>query len=130
MSLTELTQMVVIDSCGWINYIEDGLHADSFEPLILDTDHLIVPTIVFYEVFKYFKREYSDNDACQAGFSMKEGRLVPIDHVLTFQGADLALEHSLAMGDALILAVARAYRATLYTMDAHFQGIAGVEYIA
>ncbi|MCL2492201.1 MAG: type II toxin-antitoxin system VapC family toxin [Coriobacteriia bacterium] len=121
------SDMQVVDSCGWIDYLEGGSHRASFRPIIHDTEHLMVPAIIFYEVFKYFKRSYSDQDACQAAFAMKEARQIQIDHVLAFQAADLALEHDLAMGDALILATARAYYATLHTLDRHFEGIEGVE---
>jgi predicted nucleic acid-binding protein len=34
------------------------------------------------------------------------------------------------MADSLILATARAYNATLWTQDEHFEAIPGVKYIA
>ncbi len=39
-------------------------------------------------------------------------------------------QHRLPMADSLILAVARLNRVTLWTQDAHFQGLDGVRYIA
>ena len=34
------------------------------------------------------------------------------------------------MGDAIVLATAQTYDATLVTSDSHFAGMAGVEYLA
>jgi len=118
--------MHVVDSCGWINYFENGRFADDFESILLDIEHLIVPTIIFYEVFKYFMREHGNDSAFEVGFAMKEAELVPVSHVIAFQAADLSLEHRLGMGDALILASARAYYAKFYTLDADFDGLDGV----
>jgi len=41
----------------------------------------------------------------------------------------LSLEHKLPMADSIILATARAYKATLWTQDEHFKNLPGVEYI-
>lgn len=42
--------------------------------------------------------------------------------------ARLSLRHSLPMADSLILATARAHDATVWTQDAHFSDLPGVEY--
>ena len=42
----------VVDSSGWLEYFADSERAAFFAPAIEDTDHLIVPTICIYEVFK------------------------------------------------------------------------------
>lgn len=121
--------MNVVDSNGWIQYLEGGPHRALFRPLIHDTEHLLVPATVFYEVYKYFALHYSVHDACQAGFAMKEGRFIETTLVLSFQAADLSLEYKLPHADAHILAVARAYYARLHTLDSHFEGVPGVNYV-
>ncbi|MCL2024927.1 MAG: type II toxin-antitoxin system VapC family toxin [Coriobacteriia bacterium] len=120
----------VIDSNGWIAYREDKApHAAAIEPLIVDTENLLVPTIVFYEVFKYFEREYGHKDAIEVGYAMKKSRIIDLDFVLSFQAVELALDYELPMADAMILAVARAYYAPLYTLDSHLKDIPGVNYL-
>lgn len=44
--------MNVIDSSGWLEYFADGPNAGFFADAIEDTEHLIVPVITIYEVFK------------------------------------------------------------------------------
>ena len=120
----------VVDSNGWIAYIEDdGKRADLVESVLLDTENLIVPTIVFFEVFKFMERKYDAQKACQVGFMMKKAHIVDLDFVLAFQAADLSLDYGLSMADAMILAVARAYRARLHTFDSHFAKVSGVNYL-
>jgi predicted nucleic acid-binding protein len=47
----------------------------------------------------------------------------------TLQAALLSLEHKLPLADSIILATARAHKATLWTQDEHFKNLPGVEYI-
>ncbi len=44
--------MNVVDSLGWLEYYADGPNAEFFADAIEDTEHLIVPVITIYEVFK------------------------------------------------------------------------------
>lgn len=37
--------MNIVDSWGWIEYIADDVNANFFEPWIIDTENLLVPTI-------------------------------------------------------------------------------------
>jgi len=123
MTSKNTSDLYIVDSCGWIEYIEDRPQAGIIESFILDTRHLLVPTVSFYEVYKYIKREYGSDAAFQVGFEMKQSRIIPLDQVLALQAADLSLEYSIPMADAIILAVARAYRATIHTFDSHLDGI-------
>ncbi len=44
--------MNVVDSSGWLEYFADSRHADLFAEAIEDTEHLLVPVVCLYEVFK------------------------------------------------------------------------------
>ena len=44
--------MNVVDSSGWLEYLTDSDRADFFAAAIEDTEHLLVPVICIYEVFK------------------------------------------------------------------------------
>lgn len=37
---------VVVDTCGWIEWLTDGVLADEFAPFLADFDNLIVPTSI------------------------------------------------------------------------------------
>jgi predicted nucleic acid-binding protein len=43
--------------------------------------------------------------------------------------AKLSLEHNIPMADSIILFTGRLYQATVWTQDADFKGLDGVEYI-
>lgn len=49
---------------------------------------------------------------------------------IALQAALLSLEHKLPMAEGIILATARAHRATLWTQDADLKDLPGVQFIA
>ena len=59
---------------------------------------------------------------------MQRGRVVDLDGNLAVAAAELSAESGLPMADSVILATARAEDATLWTQDADFDGMDGVEY--
>ena len=121
--------MIVVDSSGWIEYANDGPSAAAFEPAILATSDLVVPTIVMYEVTKVLRRSSERTARATLGVMLRS-KIVDLDASGAVHGANVSLETGLAMADAIILATARAHGAELWTMDAHFEGLPGVRYIA
>ena len=61
--------------------------------------------------------------------AMQRGRLVDLDAETALDAARTAHESKLPMADAMILAMARASGATLWTQDSDFEGIAGVRFV-
>ena len=122
--------MNVVDSSGWLEYFVGGPNADRFLPALRDTASQVVPTVTIYEVFKVVLRERGVNDALEAAAAMQRGTIVNVTAEIAMAGARLGLEHGLPMADSLILATARAHDATLWTQDAHFEGLAKVKYFA
>ena len=64
----------------------------------------------------------------QVSIAMRMGRVIPLDDVLAIEAATASVEYKLPLADAMILATARHYSATLWTQDAHFKGLDGVKY--
>ena len=60
---------------------------------------------------------------------MYQGRVVDLDSSLALAAARLSIVESLPLADSVILATARAVRATLWTQDADFEGREGVRYV-
>lgn len=121
--------MNVVDSSGWLEYFTDGSNADFFAPVIENTQNVLVPTISLFEVFKRVLVEKNRDDALEAVAQMKAGRVVDLDDSLALVAAKLSYELKLPLADSIILATARAHNATLWTQDAHFKGMDGVQYI-
>ena len=122
--------MNVVDSSGWLEYFADAPNANSFAPAIEDTDHLIVPSLTIFEVFKKILGQRSESEALLAAAAMQQGRVVDLDADLSLEAARLSLDCKLPLADSVILVTARSVKAELWTQDADFEGLPGVKYIA
>jgi toxin FitB len=120
--------MNIVDSSGWIEYIADASNANFFEPAIIDSEHLFIPTICLYEVFKRVLQEFGEERALDAMGIMSLGTIIDLDRQIAVHAAHISHELKLAMADSIILATARACDAILWTQDEHFKGIDGVRY--
>ena len=116
----------VVDSSAWLEYLFDTPQASAFAGAVEDTEHLVVPVITLYEVFKKVLRTHGEDVALQVAAQMQQGQLVDVDERLALEAAKLALP----MADSLIYATAQRYSATLWTQDQHFESFAGVRYFA
>lgn len=121
--------MNVVDSSGWLEYFADSRNAENFAAAIENTSQLVVPTISLLEVFKVILRQKDEGEALQAIALMQQGAVVDLEPTLSLNAAKLGVEYKLPLADSVILATARAYKATLWTQDIDFKGIDGVKYI-
>jgi predicted nucleic acid-binding protein len=121
--------MNVVDSSGWLEYFADGPNADFFAPAVENIAELVVPSISIYEVFKRVLQQRDESDALQAAAVMQQGMVVDLNTTLALSAAKLSVELRLPMADSVMLATARANKATLWTQDADFKNIEGVQYI-
>jgi toxin FitB len=122
--------MNVVDSSAWIAYLTGGPNAAFFAKPIEATEKLIVPVLVLYEVFKRIQRERDETAALEVVAELMQGRVVDLTANLALDAARLSVEKKLPMADAIILAIAQANNAVLWTQDGHFEGIEKVEYRA
>jgi predicted nucleic acid-binding protein len=120
--------MNVVDSSGWLEYFANGANADFFAPAIENTAELMVPALSVYEVFKRVLLQRGEGDALQAVAAMLQGRVVDLDTDVALRAARLSVAFKLPMADSIMLATAQRHGATLWTQDADFEGIPGVEY--
>ena len=120
--------MNVVDSSAWLEYLSDGPNAKAFSAAVEATTKLVVPVVTIYEVYKKVKLVVGEDKAIEAVAVMSRGKVVDIDVSVALEAADVSLAEKLAMADSLILATARLHQATLWTQDAHFEGLDGVKY--
>jgi predicted nucleic acid-binding protein len=120
--------MNLVDTSGWLAYFADSPQAPHFAAAIEDTEHLLVPAIVVYEVFKRVMLAFDENRALLALGQLKLGRVVDVDEAIALYAAKLSLEKRLPMADALIYATALLHGATVFTQETHFEGLAQVRY--
>jgi predicted nucleic acid-binding protein len=119
----------VVDSSAWLEYFADGPHAAAFAAAITRPQDLVVPTLTLHEVFKRVYQQRGERDALLTVAQMHQGLVVDLTADLAVSAARHSLEIGLPMADSIILATSRAYGATLWTQDAHFEGLAGVRFI-
>lgn len=115
--------MNVVDSSAWLEYFADGPNADHFAEAIEDIDALVVPTVVIYETYKRLLQQRGEQMALEAVLAMHEGRVVDLDAGGAIEAARLSSELHLPMADSIILATTRRFGATVWTQDAHFEGL-------
>lgn len=119
----------VVDSSGWLEYVDGGPSANAFEPAILAVERLVVPSICLLEVFKRMLREKGEDAALDVVGQMRQGMVVDLDADLALEAARLGTELKLPLADSVIVATARLHSATIWTQDQDFEGMDGVRYI-
>jgi predicted nucleic acid-binding protein len=127
--MTRGSELFLVDSSGWVEFIGDGPLAEKFAPYFEREERLLVPAIVLYEVYKKLLSSQGSTAADRFLSAALRARVVPIDERLALLAARISLDRRLAMADAMIYATARAAGAHLVTSDAHFQGLAEVTLI-
>ncbi len=114
----------VVDSSAWLEYLADTDRAEFFEDALSDTEHLIVPVITIYEVFKKVLRERGEGEALQVASQMQSGTVVDFTQSLALEAA----RHPLPLADSLIYATTLRWNAELWTQDEHFKDLPHVKY--
>jgi predicted nucleic acid-binding protein len=120
--------MNLVDSCGWLEYLADGVNADKFAPAIESPSTLVVPAICIYEVFRRLLPKHGRSASLEVISAMYQSTIVPLSPVLAVEAAALGHEHGLPLADSVIYACARAYGATVWIQDAHFENLPNVFY--
>jgi toxin FitB len=116
MSLTEL---ISVDSSGWIEWFTKGPKAPQYKTVIESTKptDIITSVVVLYEVYKKIKKLKGEEEALLAVAALSQTTIVPVDQTISLEAADFSLEHNLHFSDALVYATARHWKAILYTSD-------------
>lgn len=118
----------VVDTCGWIEWLTDGILADRFAPYLADSDNLIVPTSIQYELHKWICREKNEETSLQIIALTQQAEVVELTESLALLASEMSLQHKLSFADAIIYATAKQHKAELVAADDHFEGLSGVIY--
>ena len=120
--------MNMVDASGWIEFFLAGQNGPKFKPVIEKTDELLVTSINLYEVQRVLSRKLPNHlrDTCLD--LMRRAPIIDFTDALAIAAAELSLKHQLAMADAAMYAMALENQSTLWTQDADYQGLAGVQY--
>lgn len=122
--------MIIVDSCGWLEWFSDGVLAQKYQKYLENKNELLVPTIVLCEVYKILKREVGEEKALLAFGHMKISEVIPFDENLSLQAADISLLHNLAMADAIVYAASLENNCRLITSDGDLKSLPQVTFIS
>ena len=121
--------MRLVDSSGWLEFLTDGPLASDYQEHLAELDGVLSSSIVVFEVYKWVKRERSEEKALISVAQIEKTRVVPLTTTIALTAADLGLEHGLAMADSIVYATARLNDADLITSDRDFARLPGVIYL-
>jgi predicted nucleic acid-binding protein len=123
------SELVVVDSSGWLEYITGDEKADAFGTIFQSDTQVLVPTIVVYEVFKILLLRASKTNANLFLSEALRRTIVNLTDTIALAAASHSIDYKLPMADAIIYATAQTHQAELVTSDAHFTGLPGVTLI-
>ena len=124
-----MAELNVVDSSGWISALAGEANGDQFRQILLDQERLLVPAICVIEVYR--RLAAADQwHAAQVRRHMLKHFVVPLDERVAVAACKIGREHRLHLADSVIYVTARLHDATLWTQDAHFDGLPGVSFLA
>lgn len=109
--------MIVVDSSGWIEFLQGTSRACLFEPALERMDEVLVPSISLFEVHRLIILKESETAADRSISIMKTALVVDLDGTLAVEASRQARSHKLALADAIIYATAQSENAELWTQD-------------
>ncbi len=121
--------MTVIDTSGWLEYLSDGPLAAQYEKYLAKPETIITPSITLSEVYKKVKKAKGAEVALAVVAQIEKTRVIPLDEEIALTAADLALDHSLTLPQAIAYATALREETQLVTGDPHLKGLEQVTFL-
>jgi len=121
--------VVLVDTCGWIEWLTDGFFADEYEPYFDNIASMLVPTSVQFELYKWVARHNTVQMALEAIALTEQALVIPLTTDIALFAADLASQHKLSFADSIIYATAQSHTVDLATSDVHFETLQNVVFI-
>jgi len=119
---------VLIDTCGWIEWLTAGSLAKKYEPFLSEIETVLVPTSVQFELYKWVKRKHNMQKALEVIALTEQATVMPLTTGIALSAADFATQYKLSFADAIIYATAQFHDAELITSDDHFENLPDVTF--
>lgn len=120
------SEVYVVDSSGWLEYLTEDSKAAFFGNYLEGDDAVLVPTVVIFEVYKHLAKHRGKSVADRFASQVLLRKVVPLDETIALAAANLSLEHRLSGADATVYATARVCQAQLITANTRFRGLPAV----
>lgn len=119
--------MNILDSSAWLEVLVDGPQAATFLSLI-ESGKLLVPAVTIFEVTKRARVMGNQADADRIESHMRRFSVIDLTAERASSAAKCSFEFKLPMADSMIYAAVLEFKATLWTLDDDFEGLAQVRY--
>ena len=120
--------MNIVDSTLWLEFYAGTEAGSNISSVIENSDELLVPTIIIYEVFKKLLFEVNEDDALYVIAHMRQGKVIELTEELSLYAAKISKDYKLPMADSIIYATNMKHNCLLWTQDKHFYGLNSVNY--
>lgn len=120
---------MVVDSSVWIEIFSDGPLCRRCESELAKHEHIRVPALVIFEVYRKLRQHASEEEALEVAAFLRKHDVLDLDSDIALAAADLSLQHKLPMADSIVLAHATTLSEQLLTLDNDFSGIPGAKVI-
>lgn len=122
-----VSERVLVDSSGWLEYLTADVKKPLFEPYLVDGKKtLIVPTIVLHEVRKKLLLGQQKTAADWFVSEALRHTVVPLDERIALEAANYSIQFRIALADAIIYTTSVVENARLITGDSHFASLPNV----
>lgn len=121
--------MTVIDAPGWLEYLADGPLAAQYEKYLAKPEAIITPSIALTQVYNKVKKAKGEEVAMSVVAQIEKTTVIALDQEIAVMAGDLALDHSLALPQAIAYATALREEAQLVTADPHLKGLEQVVFL-
>ncbi len=119
---------IIVDTCGWIEWLTDDSLADDFSPYLTNFNDLIVPTSIQYELHKWICRERDKILAMEIISLTQQANVIALTESLALLASELSQQYKLSFADAIIYATAQQEKVELVISDDHFEYLPNVLY--
>jgi len=133
---------LVVDTYAWIEYFRGTRIGEKVKAFLAEAERIYTPTIVLAEIARKYIREGVDIKTIEQRLNIIEelSTLISVNREIALRAGKAyleLLEHSEklglkakpSLGDAIILATARVYKAKVLTGDQHFKGLEATVWI-
>ena len=117
---------VLLDSSVWVEILGGGPLAARCEAELAAAAHVLVPTVVLFEVYRKVCRATSEEEALSVITLLSQHSVSDLNREIALEAADLSIAHKLSMADSVVLAHARHANAVLVTLDNDFSYLSDV----
>lgn len=126
MTTRTASDLFVVDSSGWLEYLTEDSRAAAFGQYLEAEHAVLVPSLVIFEVYKHLAKHRGRSVADRFMSQALHHRVVPFDETVALAAANFSVEHRLQSAASILYATARVHQAHLVTADTHLRGLPGV----